>query len=150
MKTLLLLAVTLVLVSSAAFADDAILSIEPDPYVSSDHVTICRVVARNVSRRTLDGRSIGFEAQAWENGVQVMREKGRFAGAVGPGETAETQIGFNGVFTDVRVVPAAAKGSGRTGARRGGKSAKSGSGSRTKRSSSKSGASKTSRRGGGK
>lgn len=128
MKTLLLLAATLVIVPAAAFADDAILSIEPDPYVSSDHVTICRVVARNESRRTLDGRSIGFEAQAWENGVLVMREKGRFAGAVGPGETAETRIGFNGVFTDVRVVPAAGK-------RRGGGHGKGSGRSRGKKAS---------------
>jgi len=134
MKTLLLLAATLVVLSPAAFADDAILSIEPDPYVSSDHVTICRVVARNDTRRTLDGRSIGFEAQAWENGVLVMREKGRFAGAVGPGETAETRIGFNGVFTDVRIVPAEGKTKG--GGRRKG-SGRSRAGRSTKASSRK-------------
>ena len=134
MKTLLLLAATLVVLSPAAFADDAILSIEPDPYVSSDHVTICRVVARNDTRQTLDGRSIAFEAQAWENGVLVMREKGRFAGAVGPGETAETRIGFNGVFTDVRIVPAEGKTKG--GGRRKG-SGRSRAGSSTKASSRK-------------
>lgn len=132
MKTLLILAVTLVGFSSGVLAGDASLSIEPDPYVSSDHVTICRVVARNDSPHTLDGRSIGFEARAFENGVLVMREKGRFAGAVGPGETAETRIGFNGVFTDVRVVPAEGKtaGGGRRRSSRGagGKSRRKASG----------------------
>jgi hypothetical protein len=41
-----------------------------------------------------------------------MREKGRFAGAISPGDTAETRIGFNGVFTDVRVESADGKASG--------------------------------------
>jgi len=112
MKALTVLAILTVSFSSIAFGSDASLSIEPDPYVSSDHVTICRVVARNGSSHTLDGRSIGFEAQAFENGVLVMREKGRFAGAIAPGDSAETRIGFNGVFTDVRVEPADGRTSG--------------------------------------
>jgi hypothetical protein len=112
MKTLPILSLLMFFSSTAVFAGDAALSIEPDPYVSSDHVTICRVVARNGSSHTLDGRSIGFEAQAFENGVLVMREKGRFAGAISPGDTAETRIGFNGVFTDVRVESADGKASG--------------------------------------
>ena len=131
----------------ATLAADVSLSIEPDPYVSSDRATICRVVARNGSPHTLDGRSIAFEAQAWENGAVVMREKGKFAGAIAAGDTAETRIGFNGVFTDVRIVPAAARGAGGTGARGGRKSAKSGSGSKAKRSASKS---RSSKKGGGK
>ena len=109
MKTPALLSILSFCFAFGAPAAGATLSIEPDPYVSSDHVTICRVVARNDSAHTLDGRSIGFEAQAFENGVLVMREKGRFSGAIAPGETAETRIGFNGVFTDVRIEPAAAK-----------------------------------------
>ncbi|HET9793988.1 MAG TPA: hypothetical protein VFS34_05955 [Thermoanaerobaculia bacterium] len=109
MKTPALLSILSFGFAFGAPAAGATLSIEPDPYVSSDHVTICRVVARNDSAHTLDGRSIGFEAQAFENGVLVMREKGRFSGAIAPGETAETRIGFNGVFTDVRIEPAAAK-----------------------------------------
>jgi hypothetical protein len=111
MKTLPILLLSTILSSATVFAADAALSIEPDPYVSSDHVTICRVVARNDSPHTLDGRSIGFEAQAFENGVLVMREKGRFSGAISPGDSAETRIGFNGVFTEVRVEPAEGKAS---------------------------------------
>ncbi len=132
--------------SSAAFASDVSLSIEPDPYVSSDRATVCRVFARNDSGHTLDGRSVAFEAQAWEKGEPVMRETGRFAGAIADGDTAETRIGFNGVFTDVRVVAADAKGRGRTGARHGRKSA----GSKSKRTASAARASKASRRGGAK
>ncbi len=105
MKTATILSILLVLSPAAAFSADVTLSIEPDPYVSSDVATICRVVARNDSDHTLDGRSIGFEAQAFENGVLVMREKGRFSGALAPGQTAETRIGFNGVFSDLRIVP---------------------------------------------
>jgi len=129
MKTFPILSLLMFLSSAAAFAGDAALSIEPDPYVSSDHVTICRVVARNGSSHTIDGRSIGFEAQAFENGVLVMREKGRFAGAIAPGDSAETRIGFNGVFTDVRVESAEG---GASGTHR-----KGGAGSRPRKSSKK-------------
>jgi hypothetical protein len=128
----------LTLVCGAGLAADVSLSIEPDPYVSSDHATICRVVVRNESPHTLDGRSVAFEAQAWERGEIVMRETGRFGGSIAAGDTAETRIGFNGVFTDVRVVEAPAKGGGRTGAHHRGKSTGSGSRSKTTRSSSKS------------
>ena len=133
----------------AALAADVSLSIEPDPYVSSDHATICRVVARNDSSHTLDGRSVAFEAQAWEKGEVVMRETGRFGGSIAAGDTAETRIGFNGVFTDVRVVAAAAKGV-RTGARHRGGSTGSGSRSKTTKSSSKSRSTNGSSRGGKK
>ncbi|HET7453555.1 MAG TPA: hypothetical protein VFL12_12480 [Thermoanaerobaculia bacterium] len=123
-------------------AADVSLSIEPDPYVSSDHATICRVVARNDSAHTLDGRAVAFEAQAWERGEVVMRETGRFGGSIAAGDTAETRIGFNGVFTDVRIVasPDGARGK-RAGSRRGAKSPTS---SKTSRNS-KSRASKPSR-----
>ncbi len=129
MKTLPILSLLMFLSSTALFGGDAALSIEPDPYVSSDHVTICRVVARNGSAYTLDGRSVAFEAQAYENGVLVMREKGRFAGAIAPGDSAETRIGFNGVFTDIRVEATTGRAS---GTRR-----KGGASSRPRKSTSK-------------
>ena len=148
MKSTVLFTVVM-FVCRAMPAADVTLSIEPDPYVSSDHATICRVVARNDSTHTLDGRSVAFEAQAWEKGEIVMRETGRFGGSIAAGDTAETRIGFNGVFTDVRVVAAAAKGV-RTGARHRGGSTGSGSRSKTTKSSSKSRSTHGSSRGGEK
>ena len=126
----------LFLFAAISRAQDAVLSIEPDPYVSSDSVTICRVVARNPSPHTLDGRTIAFEAQAWENGALVARERGRFRGAVAPGQTAETRIGFDGVFQTLTVVPIAPKEVGRRGgSKRGGRSAGRGGKKRTTKSS---------------
>ena len=123
--TLLLFAPILMLFPGSARAGDATLSIEPDPYVSSDAVTICRVVARNDTRHTLDGRKIAFEARAWENGVLVASERGRFKGAVPAGHTAETRIGFNGVFYSLTVEPIEAGALGRRGGgKRGGKASK--------------------------
>jgi hypothetical protein len=141
MKTSTILAVLALFVSSAVRAGEAMISIEPDPYVSSDHVTICRVVARNESDHTLQGKEIAFEARAWENGVLVARERGRFAGAVPPGQTAETRIGFDGVFTTFTVEPVEAGASGgRSARKRGAPKGKS-----KKGSSAKAGAAKKSR-----
>jgi hypothetical protein len=47
-----------------------------------------------------------------------MTEHGRFGGRIGPGETVESRIGFNGVFRQFTVEPAAGRsargGSGRS------------------------------------
>jgi len=107
--------------AAAATADDVVLTIAPEPGFSSDHVTLCRVTARNFTGHAIDGRSIAFEAQAWENGVAVMTEHGRFGGRIGPGETVESRIGFNGAFQAFTVAPAAPKGPARGGSGRAGK-----------------------------
>ena len=107
MKRLTLLALGISLAARVARADEVVLSIAPEIGISSDHVTLCRVTARNTSGHAVDGRAIAFEARAWEDGVPVMTEHGRFGGRVGPGETVESRIGFNGVFRQFTVEPAA-------------------------------------------
>jgi len=47
----------------AAPGPEVILSIERDWQTSSDHVTLCRVRARNFGARSWSGRSIGFEGR---------------------------------------------------------------------------------------
>jgi len=123
MKRSLFLALAIALAAAPSRADDVVLTIAPEPGFSSDHVTLCRVTARNFTGHAIDGRSIAFEAQAWENGVAVMTEHGRFGGRIGPGETVESRIGFNGVFPFFTVAPAPAKGSSKGGSGRGGKGA---------------------------
>jgi hypothetical protein len=120
MKRLLFLALGIGF-ATAACADDVVLTIAPESGFSSDRVTLCRVTARNFTGHSIDGRSIAFEARAWENGVAVMTEHGRFGGRIAPGETVESRIGFNGVFQSFTVEPAAAKGSARGGSGRAGK-----------------------------
>jgi hypothetical protein len=93
-------------------------SIRPDPYVSSDQVSICRVTVTNQSGRTLDGRRLVFEAAALENGVAVVFERGRFGGIVRSGDTVETLIGFSGGFRDFTVSPAEGAGGASHTARR--------------------------------
>ena len=102
-------------------ADDVVLSIAPEVGISSDHVTLCRVTARNVAGHAVDGRAVAFEAQAWEDGVAIMTEHGRFGGRIGPGETVESRIGFNGVFREFTIAPVSAKSSSRGGSGRGAK-----------------------------
>ena len=84
--------------SSAVDPRDVVFTISPAFGVSSDTATICRVTVTNYSGHSLDGRLVGFEASALENGTAVVRERGRFGGVIANGETAETLIGFNGVF----------------------------------------------------
>lgn len=120
-STLLMGALVSFLSTRVSYADDVTLSIGPDFSVSSDTVSLCRVLARNDSGHSLDGRTIAFEAQAWENGVLVMREKGRFGGKIAAGEVVETRIGFNGVFRQFTVTPVAAKAASRGGSGRSGK-----------------------------
>ena len=122
----------LFLSSLAAASSDIVYRIAPDPSRSSDSVTICRVTASNYSGASLDGRTLGFEAVALENGDIVERERGRFAGIVRNGETAETLIGFNGAFRifDVQGVAASAR-------TKGGSGRKASAGSKAKKSSTK-------------
>ena len=127
--------------SGSSCADDVVLSIGPDFSVSSDTVTLCRVFARNNSGHALDGRAIAFEAQAWENGVLVMRERGRFGGKIDAGAIAESRIGFTGVFREFTIVPDEAK-----AGQRGGKSGRSAKGgAKTSKKSSSTASSRRSR-----
>ena len=118
MKRLTLLVLGSSLAAASMRAEDVVLTIAPETGFSSDHVTLCRVTARNSAGHAIDGRTIAFEAQAWENGVAVMTEHGRFGGRIGPGETVESRIGFNGVFREFTIEPAAAKSSSRSGSGR--------------------------------
>lgn len=139
MKRLLFLALGIGFASAPSSADDVVLTIAPESGFSSDHVTLCRVTARNFTGHSIDGRSVAFEARAWENGVAVMTEHGKFGGRIGPGETVESRIGFNGVFQSFTVAPATAKGSTRSGSGRGGK----GGGKAPKKSAKKASKAKT-------
>ena len=119
------------LVSAAASADDVALRIEPELGFSSDQATLCRVTARNDSGHALDGRAIAFEAQAWRDGVVVQTARGRFGGILEPGGTAESRIGFNGVFSTFTIAASEDKSPvKRSGSR---KAAKSGASSKTSR-----------------
>jgi hypothetical protein len=121
MKRLTLLVLGIFLAAGPLRADDVVLSIAPEIGISSDHVTLCRVTARNVAGHAVDGRTVAFEAQAWEDGIAVMTERGRFGGRIGPGETVESRIGFSGVFREFTIAPVAAKSSSRGGSGRGAK-----------------------------
>ena len=78
-------------------------TISPDPGVSSDVATLCRVRVENHGSHTWSGRRLAFEAEALEAGQPVERARGRFGLTLGPRETLETLIGFNGRFRDFRV-----------------------------------------------
>ena len=121
MMRLTLLVLGIFLAAGPLRADDVVLSIAPEVGISSDHFTLCRVTARNVAGHAVDGRAVAFEAQAWEDGVAIMTEHGRFGGRIGPGETVESRIGFNGVFREFTIAPVAAKSSSRGGSGRGAK-----------------------------
>ena len=110
----------------AAGEYDLVFQIAPESGMSSDSVTICRVTVANYSGDPLDGRQIGFEASALDNGVVVERERGRFQGVVRNGEKAETLIGFNGAFQSFAIAAATAPSRNRSG--RSGRGRKSGSG----------------------
>ena len=80
------------------------LSIAPDPYTSSDRVTLCRVRAINQGSRTWPGRSLAFEARARGGGVTV-RERGRFGLELPPYGSLETLIALPGRHDRVEVSP---------------------------------------------
>ena len=126
MKSFPLMVSMLSLACLPCAAQDVIFRISPETGVSSDRVTICRVTATNVSGFPLDGRQVGFEASAIEDGVVVERERGRFGGVLRNGETAETLIGFNGEYHGFEIVGAPVSDRGK-GAGRGSKNAKKGS-----------------------
>jgi len=105
----------------AAPGPEVVLSIERDWQTSSDHVTLCRVRARNFGARSWSGRSIGFEARALSGGAVVARERGRFGLVLEPYGTLETLISFEGRFDRFEVVPAGEKSSSSRGGSRGGK-----------------------------
>ena len=73
-------------------------TIFPDPGVSSDTATLCRVRVVNNGARTWRGDRIRFEALALQGGAVVDRARGRFGLVLGPHETLETVIGFVGRY----------------------------------------------------
>jgi hypothetical protein len=77
---------------------DLTFTIFPDPGVSSDTATLCRVRVVNNGSRTWRGDRIRFEAQALQGGAVVDRARGRFGLALGPHESLETVIGFVGRY----------------------------------------------------
>ncbi|MGH9441827.1 MAG: hypothetical protein ACRD16_06090 [Thermoanaerobaculia bacterium] len=102
-------------ICAAEKALDLTFQITPEIGSSFDTATICRVSVTNYSGDPLDGRRVGFEASALENGVVVERERGRFRGMIGNGETAETLIGFNGVFRSFEIAAAPVSSRSRSG-----------------------------------
>ncbi len=86
---------------------DLSLSIFPDPGVSSDTATLCRVRVVNNGNLTWRGDRIRFEAEAIQDGVVVDRARGRFGLLLGPHETLETVIGFVGRYEQFSVRPLA-------------------------------------------
>ena len=95
------------------------LSIEEDRGVSSDHVTLCRVRVVNHGRSSWPGRRLTFEARALRAGVVHETRTGRFGLTLGPHETLETLIGFEGRYDRFEVAPKEANdpGGGRRGRR---------------------------------
>ncbi|MDQ6892030.1 MAG: hypothetical protein M3167_05050 [Acidobacteriota bacterium] len=81
------------------------LSIEEDRGVSSDHVTLCRVRVVNHGRSTWPGRRITFEARALRAGRVQESRAGHFGLTLGPHETLETLIGFEGRYDRFEVSP---------------------------------------------
>jgi hypothetical protein len=82
---------------------DLALTIFPDPGVSSDVSTICRVRVDNHGSHTWSGRHVMFEAEALEGDRPVDHARGRFGLTLGPHESLETLIGFSGRFRHFRV-----------------------------------------------
>ena len=78
-------------------------TISPDPGVSSDVATLCRVRVENHGSYTWSGRRLAFEVEALEAGQPVERARGRFGLTLHPRESLETLIGFNGRFRHFRV-----------------------------------------------
>lgn len=107
--------------AAGAAEEDIVLTIGPETYLSSDSVTLCRVYARNTSGHAVDGKTVAFEAQAWENGEIISRERGRFGGKIEAGQTVESRIGFVGAYRQFSVEPVGAGSSRGGGSRRPGK-----------------------------
>jgi hypothetical protein len=89
------------------------LSIIRDPYVSSDHATLCRVRAVNFGGRRWSGRTLRFEARAYGGG-RVAVEHGRFGLELEPYGSLETVIGFTGRYDRFEVAPVPPPGLART------------------------------------
>jgi hypothetical protein len=86
---------------------DLTFTIFPDPGVSSDTATLCRVRVVNNGSHTWRGDRIRFEAQALQGGTVVDRARGRFGLSLGPHEALETVIGFVGRYDRFSVHPLA-------------------------------------------
>jgi hypothetical protein len=100
----ILLSVLLLLGEAAAAPPAEIrLTISRDPYSSSDQVTICRVRADNLGRRTWSGRALRFEARAID-GDRTVRQRGRFGLELGPGGSLETLVILPGRHDRLEVV----------------------------------------------
>jgi hypothetical protein len=80
------------------------LSIARDPYVSSEHASLCRVRAVNFGGRRWVGRALRFEARAYGSGGMVV-ERGRFGLVLEPYGSLETVIGFTGRHDRFEVAP---------------------------------------------
>ena len=85
--------------------DELTLSIYPDPYTSSDSVTLCRVRVVNHGQTSWSGRRIRFEARALAGGRVVERQRGRFGLTLAPRDSLETIIGFSGSYRSFEVSP---------------------------------------------
>ena len=94
------------------------LSIEEDHSVSSDHATLCRVRVVNHGRSTWPGRRITFEARALRAGRVYESRSGRFGLTLGPHETLETLVGFEGKYERFEVSPIEGADSAKGGSRR--------------------------------
>ena len=101
---------SLVLLASSGSAEDLpwqdlALTIEKDHATSSDTATICRVRVVNRGGHTWPGRSVRFEALAFDGGAVMARERGRFGLSISPHDTMETLIAFNGLYHRFEVRP---------------------------------------------
>jgi hypothetical protein len=105
MTRLLLLWIAFASAGSRPAWQDLAFAIFPDPDVSSDTATICRVRVVNNGSSTWSGRQIRFEAQALEGDSVAERARGRFGLSLGPHQTLETVIGFSGKYTRFAVRP---------------------------------------------
>ena len=100
------------------------LSIEEDRGVSSDHVTLCRVRVVNHGRSTWPGRRLTFEARALRAGRVHESRAGRFGLTLGPHETLETLVAFEGRYDRFEVSPKEGRGEAEGRGRRRSKSAR--------------------------
>ena len=98
MNTILFLYLSLVTADVSIPWGELSLSIEKDRGTSSDHATLCRVRVVNHGGRSWPGRAIAFEARAFDAGMVVARERGRFGLTLAPYGTLETLIAFTGRY----------------------------------------------------
>ena len=89
--------------------EELALSIRPDPYTSSDTVTLCRVRVVNNGGGTWPGRRLRFEARALADGRVVEWKAGRFGLTLSPREALETIVAFSGSYRTFEVVPCLAR-----------------------------------------